>query len=56
MNLRLGSNMKHALNFATSWQGWHTYSKHCKATQDAIRRLEARGLVETNEFNMFRKV
>lgn len=56
-NLRLGCNMKHALEFATRWQGWHTYTKKDNGTTEkAIKSLEKHGLVETNRFNMFRKI
>lgn len=54
-NLRLGSNMKHALDFATRWQGWHSFAKD-RATVQAVTKLKNLNIVEVNKFNQFRKV
>lgn len=50
----MGKNMKHALNFATEYPGWHQWDKRCRATKDAIKRLTRRGLIEVNCYNQFR--
>ncbi len=54
-NIRLGCNMKHALDFANRCQSWQTFSISNHATREAIKRLEAKGLIKTNQFNQFRK-
>ena len=41
----LGKNMRHALAFAKMYGGWATFKKD-RATKDAIKRLEALGMVE----------
>jgi xylose isomerase len=53
--MKLGKNMKHALNFARTYPGWHTFAKD-RATLGALRRLESRRMIETNEFRQFRAV
>ena len=52
----MGKNMKHALNFAIKYPGWHTWDKHCRVTKDAIRRLAERALIKTNKYGQFRLV
>ena len=52
----MGKNMKHALAFARQYPGWHTWDKHCQATQKAILRLWYLGLVEVNQYHQFRAV
>ena len=52
-NNSMGVNMRYALDFIRRCNGWHTYAND-RATRNAVKRLEARGLVETNEFRMFR--
>ncbi len=47
--------MRHALAFATNYPGWHSFDRQ-RSTVDAIARLAAHGLVETNEFRQFRVV
>ena len=49
--MKLGKNMKHALNFAKTYQGWHTYDKHCRTTVTAIKRLAKSGLVEISSIS-----
>lgn len=49
----MGKNMRHALTFARKVNGWHTYASD-RPTVDAIKRLERRGLVITNQFHQFR--
>ncbi len=48
-----GCNMAHAYRFAILYPNWHTMAKN-RATRDAIKRLVARNVVETNEFGQFR--
>lgn len=52
--MRLGTNMKAALEFATRNYGWHEYAND-RATVGAINRLAALGLVDVNEFHQFRR-
>lgn len=49
----MSKNMRHALAFARKYGGWCTYASD-RATVDAIKRLERRGLVKTNRFHQFR--
>ena len=51
----MGKNMKHALDFATRFPGWHSFSGD-RATRESIARLASRGLVSVNQFQQFRKV
>jgi hypothetical protein len=53
--MRLGRNMKHALDFIRRVQGWHGFDRRCQATRRAIARLAAHGLVQVNEFSQFRQ-
>lgn len=53
MNLKLGKNMKDALNFVKKNKGWHSFNKKCRATVNAIKSLQRRGLVNVNEFNQY---
>lgn len=46
--IRLGKHQKHALSFLCGIEGWIEY-KSDRATKEAIKRLESRGLVETQE-------
>ena len=48
--------MKHALTFAKRYPGWHTWDTRCRATIGAIRRLEKRGLIETNKHGQFKRI
>lgn len=50
---RLGRNMALTLEFAMKYPGWHSY-KMDRATENAVKRLAARNLVEINEFQQFR--
>lgn len=50
----MGKNMRHALAFAKRYPGWHSWDKYCKATKDALCRLELCGLIETNNFKQFK--
>lgn len=49
----MGKNMKHALAFIKQVSGWHSFSND-RATKEAVKRLEVRGLVVVNQFNQFR--
>jgi len=49
----MGKNMKHALNFAKKYPGWHTFAKD-RATVNAVHNLQRKGLIEINSFNQFR--
>lgn len=44
--MRLGKNMKHALEFATKYPGWHGYAYQERYTREAIERLAKLGLIE----------
>ncbi len=46
--------MRHALAFAKRYPGWHSWDRYCRATKDALGRLERRELIETNNFKQFR--
>ena len=52
--MRLGKNMKHALNFAKRYPKWHSYAEYCRPTIDALNKLEKLGLIEINSFRQFR--
>lgn len=52
----MGKNMRDALAFAKRYPGWHSWDNYCRATKDALYRLEKRGLIETNNFKQFRIV
>lgn len=52
--MRMGKNMKHALIFAQCYPGWHSWDNYCRATKDALCRLEKRGLIKTNNHKQFR--
>jgi len=54
--MKLGSNMKHSIDFAHNYPGWHSFDARCRATREAIQRLHARGLVEVNQYRQFRAV
>ncbi len=54
MKHTLGKNMEHALEFATRYRSWQTFNAKQRATREAIKRLEKRGLVEVNEFGQYR--
>ena len=50
--------MKHILRtlaFYSACEGWHSYNVKCRCTVRAVRSLEKRGYLETNEFNQARK-
>ncbi len=49
----MGKNMKRLLSFAIKYEGWHTWGKD-RATCDAVRRLEAQGYIETDDYRHFR--
>jgi hypothetical protein len=50
---QLGKNMRHALDFATRYPGWHSFAKD-HPTRAAIKRLAERRLVEVNAFDQYR--
>jgi hypothetical protein len=50
----MGKNMKDALAFVKRYPGWHSWDKYCRATKDALCKLEQHGLIETNNFQQFR--
>ena len=50
----MGKHMRSCLAFAELYRGWHSYSRHCRSTKDAIARLTVRGLIETNKYYQFR--
>ncbi len=52
----LGPHMKHALEFARKYIGWHSFNKRCNSTTNAIKRLEKCKLVEVNNFFQFRAI
>lgn len=52
--MRIGKNMKHALDFARRFVGWHTYAKD-RATIDAINKLRELGVITTNQFHQFKR-
>ncbi len=52
----MGKNMRHTLAFAKMYPGWHTYDRRCRATVDAVKRLEHRGLIETGAGHVFRAI
>lgn len=45
--MKIGKNMKHALEFASKYSGWHTFKKD-RATKNAILKLEKLKLVNIN--------
>ena len=52
--MKLGKNMKHALDFIRKYNGWHTFTKD-QPTVEAIAALQRRGLVEVHKsLPMFR--
>ena len=51
--VQIGKNMKHALNFAQKYPGWHEYSRWHKPTILAIERLQRLGLIKVNQFRQF---
>lgn len=53
--MKIGKNMRHALNFLQHCTGWITYAKD-RPTVQAIYRLEILGLVETNKYHQMRLV
>lgn len=58
MKARIGPKMKKCLDFARAYTdcgGWHTFNPE-RATREPIARLEKLGLVETNQFGMYRTV
>lgn len=44
--MRLGKNMKHAMEFARAYHGWNSFETRERSTREAIRRLAQHGLVE----------
>ena len=52
--MKLGSNMKHAIDFARNYPGWHSFDARCRATREAIQRLCVQGLAEVNQCRQFR--
>jgi repressor of nif and glnA expression len=52
--MRLGKNERKALEFAQRVNKWHGYDIRSTTDCMAIRSLERKGLVETNEYNQFR--
>ena len=42
----MGRHMLRLLKFAVRYQGWQSMSKHDTAARNAMRRLEAHGLLE----------
>jgi hypothetical protein len=53
--MKIGKNMKHALEFSQKHKGWHTF-KNDRATKAAIEKLAKLKLVVINEFNQFKAV
>jgi len=51
--MRIGKNMRDALEFIRRCNGWHGFAKNRK-TVTSIKRLEKLGLVEVNEFDQFK--
>jgi len=52
--MRLGKNMRHALEFAKKYAGkWQGFASD-RATRNAIQSLQRQGLIEVNEFQQFR--
>lgn len=54
--MKIGKNMRQALDFAKQYPGWHSYRWRDRAVRDAIRRLVALKLVEHNQHHQFRAV
>ena len=52
--MKIGKNMKHALNFVNKHSGWHSFSKN-RPTINAIKKLHELRLIEINNFGQFRK-
>lgn len=42
------------LAFYAKYDGWHSFSKTCRATKRAIESLRQRGFLEVNEFSQAR--
>ena len=51
--MRIGKNMKHALNFAKKYIGWNSYSND-KATKKAIHKLYELKVIDINQYNQFK--
>lgn len=51
---RIGKNMKHAIEFFSKYEGWHSVNMSRKADRKAVERLVKMGLLKKNEFNQYR--
>jgi hypothetical protein len=51
--MKIGHNMKRALEFAKTYPTWH-YFTHDRATTNAINKLVKMGLVEVNSSHQFK--
>ena len=54
MNMKIGKNMRHALDFAHKNRGWHSYNTRDRATVNAIERLFYFRLIKKNRHNQFK--
>jgi len=51
--MRLGKNMRKALEFAVNNPGCHAFNYKCRATRNAIKALSDKKLIITYQFKMF---